>query len=161
MTCPSGEVLLTRRFRPDGDSWSGVTSYLWSDTGTLLDSYVGARLHKEYTCVDCDVGCFVSEFNFDDAAKAISNTLSYWIETPAESINTNFQGGLDAEFFYYCIESCELVRQPTSAPTISALPTHAPTDSPTTQPTGIPSREPTGVCVSSVQQRSRRDPSPH
>ena len=48
-------------------------------------------------------GCFVAEFQFEDPST--SKQLAYSVSTEMGSeVYTNFQGGEDTEYYYYCID---------------------------------------------------------
>ena len=57
-------LLLTSRWLPDGESWAGVVTSLYTEDGTLINRHIGARPDREYACTDPDIGCFTAEFMF-------------------------------------------------------------------------------------------------
>ena len=120
--------MVSTRWLPDGESWVGTTSTFYTANQTELGIYIGEREDRRYACFSKDAGCFIVKFTFSEPELSVN--LGFSVETDSEYILTNFAGYKQTELYYYCLEDGQLVRTPTPAPTISALPTGGPTSTP-------------------------------
>ena len=146
--CATDEVRLRWRFAGD---WTGVSAnfYAEDDAGNIgvYRSFPSFPRTAEYDCLDCNFGCFDSEFLFTAAARLTSHELSYVVELHRDDgsdvISTPFEGNEPSEQFRFCLEDCSIARQPTPAPTISLPPTFAPSPAPSLNPSAAPTPQPT------------------
>ena len=156
---------MSYRWLPSGVEYAGVFTTITLD-GSMIYNKIGARPDREYRCMDPDAGCFEMTFSFTQPENEPFHEFVFETEM-GEQILTGFETGVSSQGFDFCIEGGYLARQPTPAPTISALPTPVPsrlptlppTETPSTMPTGIPTHAPTMMPTNAPSQAPTQEPS--